>query len=67
MVRSYLLGPHWLQFLHLIGLHLGLHLLPVLAHSAFLGSNPGVLLVGFAHSGNLAGSKLGHCWLDSLI
>lgn len=66
LVGSHLFGPRGLHLLHLVGLHLGLHLLPVLAHGALLWSDPGGLLVGLPYSGDLAGGQLGRRRLHSL-
>lgn len=56
---SHLFGPRWFHLLHLVGLHLGLHLLPVLAYGALLGSQPGGFLAGLPDDRDLADALLG--------
>lgn len=58
-LSPHLFGPRGLHLLHLVGLHLGLHLLPVLAHGALFGSDPGGLFGGLPHGGDVAHGQLG--------
>lgn len=51
---SHLFGPCRFHLLQLVGLHLGLHLLPVLAHGALLGSQPRGLFAGLPGGGDVA-------------
>lgn len=61
----HLFGSGRFDLLHLVGLHLGLHLLPVLPYGALLGPQPGGLLGGLSAGWDLAHSLLGR-WLHSL-
>lgn len=63
--RSHLFGPSRFPLLHLVGLHLGLQFLPVLADGALLGAHPAGVLAGFADGGDVADALLGR-WLHGL-
>lgn len=55
---AHLFGLCWFDFLHLVGLHLGLQVLPVLAHGALFGAHPGGIFAGFADGRNVADALL---------
>lgn len=56
---SHLFGPCRFGLLHLVGLHLGLHLLPVLPYGALFGSQPGAVFTDLPDGRELAHNLLG--------